>query len=175
MRGAWSALIALSLATAGCFYSAESYPPPVQGEIPPGEDALLPFIQANEAEAVLHFESDISPQLESGAWRWTWAKPSYVFQLPDRGPWKFRLEFVLPDVVFEHTGPVAMTVKVNGKPLVSQRLTQPGKHFYEQPVPDGVIDPSRAVAVEAALDRIYPAPGDGKPLGYLLLAAGFVR
>jgi hypothetical protein len=171
------ALAVLAAASAlGCLHVPESYPPPAQRGAPSQAPRMLsPFIEMSDAAAAAHIVADVSPAVESNAWRWTYRRPRLQFQLDTVENLRYAMRFTLPDTVLEATGPVTLTVSINGRALPPVRYDSPGEKQFEAPVPAEWLSTEGTVEVEASLDKVYVAPRDRQALGYILLSAGFLE
>ena len=111
------------LVLAGCSHSPEPYPPPAQRESPVVRKpvSLGSFIAMNDPHAGAYIVGDISPTVEAGSWRWTFRRPELQFHVPSAEGWKFAMQFALAGATFQDTGPVTLSVSVNGKALRKQR------------------------------------------------------
>ena len=68
-------------------------------------------------------------------------------------PRHYAMDFSIVDTVFRTTGPVTLSVSINGHPLGTIRCDRPGDFHFEKAVPPpGWLAPSYAV-VEASVDK----------------------
>jgi hypothetical protein len=148
---------------------------PPQEEYVAGSDPEPPpaFVKMGDPRSVENIVSDISPNIEGGMFRWTYLKPTMRFRVPASHGQRFLMNFTINDRTFADTGPVTLSVSVNGHFLTAVRCARPSEYLLEQPVPAEWLTIADPVVVTATLDRVWTAPRDGARLGYVLLAAGF--
>lgn len=110
----------------------------------------------------------------TGKYRWTYHRPAFLMHTPGAGAGtvRFELRFGLHSAVFAKTGPVALTVFVNGRPIGTERYTQPEEHTFSKPVPAEALRKDGLALVETSLDQ-YMTGDDGQRLGYLFMSAAF--
>ena len=151
------------------------YPPPAQR---PSLDlpSSLPFgyfVAMSDPNAASYLVGGFRDQSE-GPWRWTHEHPVLRFYLPRVPRLRFVMDLAFPDQTFAQTGPVNVTIRVNGKEFDRVRYTKPGREEYSREVAwqwlhaDGV----NTVALEP--DKVATGPG-GERLGFVLTRAGFVE
>jgi hypothetical protein len=161
---------------AGCSCRPSPYPPPEQRAGPEVEKPPLleTFIAMNDPHAGDYIVGGISPTVEAAAWRWTHRRPELQFHLPSADGWTFVMEFAVAGATFEQTGPVTLSVSVNGKALRKQRYDQPGQYRLEFPVPPEALQAGSLNRVTIQPDKVWVST-DGTALGLILAAAGFRR
>jgi hypothetical protein len=161
----------------GCANAPESYPPPIQRpSLPDAEvSAGQTLITMDAPNAESFFVRDISPHLEGGAWRWTNERPELRFLLPPSARLKAVLEFHIVPATFEKTGPVAVSVYVNGTLIGRISCPRPGPYFFRQLVPSGVLKAGEYNILAAEPNKIYVSDLDGAKLGFTLYRAGFAE
>lgn len=169
--------LAAMASLAGCVHTPESYPPPMQrpalpdAEVTPAQ--TLVSMDAPNAESF--FVRDISPALEGGAWRWTNERPELRFLLRSTSNLKAVFEFHVVPATFEKTGPVNVSVFVNGAPIGRINCPKPGAYVFKQPVPSKLLKAGDYNLLAAQLDKVYVSEMDGAKLGVTLYKAGFVE
>jgi hypothetical protein len=124
--------------------------------------------------AARHLLSDILCNGDTEAACWTGERPTLLFRVPRAGKRIFRMDLAIDAVTLHDTGPVLLTVRVNGKRIGEKRYDAPGQYTFEREVPGEALRPDGLAVVETVLDRYYVAK-DGQKLGYQLLRAGFVE
>jgi hypothetical protein len=122
-----------------------------------------------------HILAGVMEEPETSHQRWTFERPAFLFDVSDRTNLKLRLHIRLPDLTFKTTGPVRLTVWINGRRLGEESYQSPEDHIFEKPVPPDWIRADGMTLVETTLDKYYVAPGDGQKLGYLFVRGGFVN
>jgi hypothetical protein len=76
---------------------------------------------------------------------------------------------------YSHTGPVRLTVWINGRRLAEQLYSAPEFQSFERPVPPQWLGEDGLALVETTLDKYFIAPEDKQKLGYLFVSGGFVN
>jgi hypothetical protein len=132
-----------------------------------------PWIAAGMPGVNGHFLADVMEGAETEVWRWTFERPAWFVDAGDRSQPRFRLDLRIHPPTFRETGPVRLTVWINGQRLGEDLYAAPGDHTFERVVPPDWIRPDGPTLVETTLDKYYVAPADGQKLGYLFLRAGF--
>jgi hypothetical protein len=132
------------------------------------------WAEGQDALSLGHFVRDIQKGLDPVRWRWTFEKPAFLFYIPARTGVKFKMDFVLHSQTFRQTGPVRMTVRINGKELGRRVYDSPENQTFEQAVPPEMLRADGVALVETVLDKYYVAPADGQKLGYLFVRGGFI-
>jgi hypothetical protein len=167
----WSSLIAVSLLLAGCS-TQPWYPVPEQrasmGEAQLG--TLGHFVYMSQADADAYIVSGTREKSE-GPWRWTHDRPVLRFYLPEAERLKFRMDFTVPDATFHETGPVTLTVAVNGSVIDRIRCDKPGQRQYEHGVPAELVRANAENLVAITPDKTAGA----ERLGFVLTSAGFAE
>lgn len=107
--------------------------------------------------------------------RWTGPNPTVGLKLPDSGPWVARVEFLIHDTTWRTTGPLTVTLYLNGQRLLETRYETAGPQILTAPVPAPFVPPSGEVTLSARIHPVWVAPSDGVALGVLLSAIGVVR
>ena len=115
---------------------------------------------------------DVSPAVES-TWRWTYKRPELQFYLARTENLRFAMDFSIAGATFKDTGPVTLSVFVNGRFLHKQRYDQPGEKKMDVPVPPGMLTPEALNKVAIEPDKVWVSKEDGANLGFILSAAGF--
>jgi hypothetical protein len=132
------------------------------------------WVETDRAGATRHYLRDIEPGAEPTRWRWTAEKPLFLFYAPARAGVRFKMDFVIHSMTFKQTGPLRMTVRINGKELGQRAYNSPEDQTFEQAVPAEMLRADGVALVETALDKYYIAPADGQKLGYLFVRGGFI-
>jgi hypothetical protein len=111
---------------------------------------------------------------ERGAFRWAYLHPELRFRVQDSRDLKFAAELAIPEVTFKDTGPVAVSVLIEGHPLATLRCPRAGKYRIEKPVPPNWVTPGKTVHVAFETEPRWVSPLDGAQLSFLLYNAGFI-
>jgi hypothetical protein len=163
-----------ALSLAGCALGPETYPLPAQR--PQGFQAWElepPFVEMKASNAAEYVVRDISPTPEGATW--TFDHPELRFLLNSTSGLRFVADFGVPPVTMEQTGPVTISVRINGHPLGRIRCPAPGDRRFEKPVPPEWLDTTSYTRVEMEADKHFISPRDGVRLGFILHRAGFVE
>ena len=106
-------------------------------------------------------------------YRWTNQQPTMRFHVRRTANRLLRLDFIVADVTFKDTGPVTVSVKVNGRTLGAVRYDAPGEKRFEKTVPADWLDADPTI-VSVEIDKVWVSKTDGARLGVMFLRAGFV-
>ena len=180
MKRNWSPapfLPALTLCLAGCVSIPDTYAPPMERRPVTGFDtnSFASMVGMNEPGARIHIIKDVSPTLESGAWRWTGKRPELRFALSKTKNVRLVMDFAVAKNTFESTGPVTLSFFVNDRLLDRVRCDEPGDKHYEKPVPPEWLRTDQMNTIAAEIDRMYVSPLDGAKLGFILSRVGFAE
>jgi hypothetical protein len=105
---------------------------------------------------------------------WTYLRPALLFHVPAQENQVLKIDFVLAAQTFQQTGPVRLTVKVNGETIGNRLYTTAGQQTFEQAVAPELLRSDGLTLVETDLDKYFVAKKDEPGLGYLFLRGGFV-
>jgi hypothetical protein len=170
-----SGSIVLALMAAGCGSRLEWYPPPAQRpslSLP----SSLPFgyfVTMSDPNADAYILGGFRAQSE-GSWRWAQAHPALQFYLPRVPRLRFLMDVTFPDQTFAQTGPVELTILLNGKAFDRVRYAQPGSQEYSKETPWEWLRADAVNTVGIEPDKTA-AGQDGERLGFVLSRAGFVE
>ena len=152
---------------AGCNSLPVFYAPPAQR----ASQASRHLVKMGDPDANSYIVQGFRSESEGGAWRWALDHPVLRFTLPDAGPLQFTMLFTLPQATFHDTGPVTLSVAINGKPFDRIPCDHAGDYQVTRPVADSflhkpgvnlvAIDPSKTATPEK--------------LGFVLTSAGFAE
>lgn len=173
MRPALLALFAVAL---GCSNYPESYPPPIQRDAATGTFAprFRSLLEMNRPGVEGYFIADIRA-LEGNAWRWTGPRPAMRFILERIEGLRFIMDFAIPGVTFEQTGPVTVSVHLNGRLLARERYTAYGEQHFERAVDPSWLAVGEDTIVEVEIEPSWLGPDNQTRLGFILSRAGFVE
>ena len=104
---------------------------------------------------------------------WTFDHPEMQFPVKPRPNLRFNMHFWIHERTFHDTGPVTLTVKVNGHLLGTVRCEREGSYVFDRPVPVEWVHLGEPVDVLAEAAPLWTSPDDGAHLGYLIQDAGF--
>ena len=108
-----------------------------------------------------------------GTWRWAYSHPVLRFCVPAVPRLKFTMDFAIPERTFRDTGPVTLTIRINGTLLDQPRFDTPGPLYYSRAVPAGLLHPNAENRVSIDPDPVWVSKADGGRLGFILSRAGF--
>jgi hypothetical protein len=168
-------LVIIALLTVSCGRPPGVFAVPPQRSLdlgPDPSDALI-FVAMDDPQVDDYLVNDISP--ERGFRRWAFVRPELRFRLKDVSHLIFTAEFAIPEVTYKVTGPVNVSVAVNGRTLGSIRCAHAGDFRLEKPVPDGLVEPDKPVRVIFEANPRWISPEDGAQLSFLLRSAGFTH
>lgn len=167
---------AVWLAASGCARIPDWYAPPIQRQPLDGvQSGLRHFVNMSDPAAADYIVSDIADGVEAGSWRWARQRPTLRFRLLPAKGLKFVMDFAIADVTFEKTGPVTVSILINGNLLDRMRCESPGARHFEKRVPEEWLKAGEDTTVTAEVDKVWVAPKDGVKLGFILTRAGFLQ
>jgi hypothetical protein len=133
------------------------------------------WVEMGRPGAERHFLHDVMGGTPADPYRWTFERPALLFQVPKRGNTKFKMDLVVHGDTFKKTGPLRMTVWLNGKPIGQKVYDSPEKQTFQQEIAPEWLRSDGLALVETTLDTYYVAPADQRKLGYLFVRGGFVQ
>ena len=107
-------------------------------------------------------------------WQWTDAHPRFSFELSRTDGLDFYMHFGLHDKTFSRTGPVTLTIRVNGEVIGRPRFETAGIRDYAHPVAARVLQLRNPVEVAIDVDPAWVAE-DRAVLGIVLFTIGFAE
>ncbi len=166
-------VLPLLLLLPGCSRLPESFPPPAQAASLETSGGLAHFVAMSDPNADAYIVQGFRAKSE-GAWRWAHEHPVLRFFLPALGRAKFSMALTLPDQTFRLTGPVTLTLAINGHVLDRVRYEKPGEQQYAHDVPAAFLKPQGINTVAIEPDRVAEA-NPGEKLSFVLIRAGFTE
>jgi hypothetical protein len=168
-------VVLLSVATS-CARLPETFAPPPQRAplIVPPSTGLGYFLSMSDPQADLYLVQDFQDH-GPGTWRWAYSHPVLRFFVPDVPRLKFTMDFSLPERTFRETGPVTLTLRINGAYFDRQTFDKPGPLQYAREVPAGLLRPNAENRVAIDPDPVWVSKADGGRLGFILSKAGFTE
>jgi len=133
------------------------------------------FVNLRDAGADSYIVRDVSEAVEGGSWRWTGKRPELRFFLDSVDKLTFKAEFSIADATIKDTGPVTISVLINGNLLDKIYCEKAGERYFEKPAPATFLRPNAMNLVALEIDKVWIAPGDGAKMGFILSRAGFAR
>lgn len=162
---------------AGCSNLPDSYAPPIQRKPLSGAEPspIGTFANLGEPSADAYIVHDITGYLESSSWRWTRKRPELRFFLDSIDHLKFKADFSVADVTLKDTGPVAISIFINGHLLDKVKCASSGRKEFEKPVPAAFLNPKAVNFAALEIDKVWVSKTDGAVLGFILSSAGFTE
>ena len=159
----------------GCATIPDSYAPPVQRKPLTGADPspVGRFVHLAETDADSYIVRDVTAAAEAGSWRWTRKRPELRFFLDSIEHEDFKADFSIADATFKDTGPVTISVFINGNLLDTVRYAEPGEKHFSKPVPEKFLHPKALNFAVLEIDKVWVSKTDGAQLGFILMRAGF--
>jgi hypothetical protein len=159
---------------AGCANIPDSYAPPIQRKPLTGAEPspIGTFVNLGEPSADAYIVRDVTGYADS-SWRWTRKRPELRFFLDSVEHLKFKADFSIADVTLKDTGPVTISVFINGHLLESLKYASSGRKEFEKPVPATFLLPKSVNFVALEIDKVWVSKTDGAVLGFILTSAGF--
>jgi len=129
-------------------------------------------VKMNDPYAMAYVVQDVRDLLEAGAWRWTSRRPELRIYLDDIRGLKFTADFTVPESGFRHTGPVTISILVNGQLIERVKCQEPGRQqHYEKPMPESWLHARWLNFVAMEPDKTWSGGKD--TFGFILTSAGF--
>ena len=177
MSESWRYVLLSVCFLAGCANIPDSYAPPVQRQPLTGTEpgAISSFVNLGSPDAEEHIVRDVSDNAEGGGWRWTGKRPELRFHLDSTEHMNFKADFSIAEVTMKETGPVTISVFINGALLDTIRCGEPGERHFEKPVPPNFLRARAVNVVAMEIDKVWVAKDDGAVLGFILTRAGFTQ
>ena len=178
-RSIYPAVFSLALGAA-CGRLPETFAPPPQRAalvaVPAnGPGYFLSMADPNADAYLVQGVADRGP----GTWRWAFEHPVLRFFVPSEPgrqfTLQFTLEFTIPESTFRDTGPVTLSISMNGKPFDTARCERPGQHSYLHAVPPELLHAGALNLVAIDPHPVWVSPADGGRLGFILSRAGFTE
>ena len=168
-------LCAALLTLAACSPYPEPFHPPTQRQ-PLDTDApdrLKHYFAMSEPTALRQIVSGVLPELHDGSWRWTLQRPVFRFSVPTAEGLSLQADITVPDVSFQQTGPVNITVWIDTNKLDVIHFDKDAKLLYRKPVPAGWLSAGRPVQVTMEIDKMMRS-GD-QAWGFIVTSIGFIQ
>jgi len=107
--------------------------------------------------------------LEEGSWRWTERRFSVNVRIPRAlRSARLELQFVLPEAVWTHTGPITLRAAANGQMLPPETYESPGEYRFERPIPSGLLTLGSLEVVFELDKSLAPSARDARELGIVV-------
>jgi len=132
------------------------------------------FVYMSQADADAYIVGGMRERSE-GPWRWTHDRPVLRFYLPEAGRLRFQMDLSLPENTFRETGPVTLTLALNGTVFDRVRYDKPGQQRYEHAAPAELLRSNAVNLVAITPDKTAGRVHGGERLGFVLTSAGFAE
>ena len=161
---------------AACNRLPQSFPPPAQKTalFVPRAGALGHFLSMADPNAGQYLVKDVADH-GPGTWRWVFDHPVLRFALPAVTRVNFTMDFAIPERTMRETGPVTLTIRINGAVLDRPLWDKPGELHYAHAVPPEMLRPNSINLVAIDPDPVWVSKADGGRLGFILSRAGFTE
>jgi hypothetical protein len=175
MIRAGAAVLGIAL-LAACSRPPAVFTPPAQFRAPSGPDApvLRNLIDMADPAAEFHLVRGVERTPAPEGWRWTGPGAELWFALETPAGRDFLLDFAIAEQSFRVTGPVQLTVAINGHLLDRPRYGAHGRHEFRRRVSAEWLRALDINQVEIECDPPWREPATGTSRGILLFRAGFV-
>lgn len=173
--------MALAASLCSCGRSPQWYAPPAQYAMPAGPepqaevaDPFRPVLAMSDSDIDTHIVQDVSSAADGEEWRWTSEHPKFRLTLRQTEGLDFVMRFMLASQTLRDTGPVTITIRINGQVLDQQRFDKPGEREYLHPLPAGLLKAQEPVVIALDVQPPWVSPDNPSKLGILLYSIGFV-
>jgi hypothetical protein len=167
--------LASALVAAGCAKLPDYAPPPQREALRgPEPSGLSYFLSMSNPNADAYIVQGIAAYTEGSGFRWAFAHPVLRFLVPRIDHPRFIMDFALPETTFRATGPVTLSISLNGLPFDRPRFDHPGPQHYEHDVAPQLLRAGAINLVAIDPDKLYTSAADGVKLGFPLSRVGFV-
>ncbi len=129
-------------------------------------------IQMQDPLAEFSLVNDVGGLDPSTNLRWANQDPQLCFRIPHQ-PAQFFMEYEVPQVILEQTGPLRIEGKIGNVPLIPLTIRKAGKLRLEAPVPPH-LKQDDIVTVQFHIANPYISASDGARLSFLLRSAGLI-
>ncbi len=133
------------------------------------------FVTMSDPNADAYIVKDVSPAAEAGTWRWTGKRPELRFYLETTEHLNFKADFSIAETTLRETGPVSVTVLINGKALDTLKYADAGEKHFDKPVPPDLLRAKSVNFAALEIDKVWVSKTDGAVLGFILTRAGFTQ
>ena len=161
----------------GCANIPDSYAPPAQRGFLAGTDPgqIGSFVDMIDPDADAYIVGDVTDELEAGSWRWTRKRPELRFFLDSIERLNFQADFRVGESTFRDTGPVAVSILINGNLLATVKFDAAAEQHFVKPVPAKFLHAKSVNFAALEIDRLWASKSGASELGFMLARAGFRR
>jgi hypothetical protein len=161
----------------GCANIPDSYAPPVQRK-PLGGTEPNPighFVNMGDLNATAYIVKDVADGAEAGSWRWARKRPELRFFLDTIENLSFKADFSIAGTLLSETGPVTISIFINGNLLDTLKYAEAGEKHFEKPVPAKFLRAKSMNFAAMEIDKVWVSKTDGAVLGFILTRVGFTQ
>ncbi len=164
------------LALTGCSPNVH-FAPPLQKALPQGPErpVVQPVIEMSDLRAEAFVIQDVFTLDGSKEFAWTGRRPRLRVWLDDAKVRVFRMRIAVPEETFSSTGPLTVSILVNGQQIAAPRFEQPGLHDYSCPVAEALLKKTSPAIVGFDIEPVFLDPRTHKEWGVLLYSIGLPR
>ena len=174
------AVIPLACVVAGCARVPDSMAMPAQFTMPSGPEPAVnslpymrPLLSMADADIDDHIIRDVLRANTGEPSRWTQEHPAFRLIVDEVEGLEFYVQFFIPESTFQVTGPVKLTIGINGATVATPEFRNDGGHEFQCAIPAGLLKRREPATISLDVSPPYRAPKDGTKLGVLLFATGF--
>jgi hypothetical protein len=110
-----------------------------------------------------------------GPWRWCLKEAQLQFDVPRMRGLKFKTEIAVGESTFVQTGPVRITISVEGHAIGDITFEKSDNRIVEFDVPESTLPATGLVHVTLAADKQSIPTDGGDRRAFILTSAGFVQ
>lgn len=160
----------------GCSHDAPVYEPPPQFTMPSGADPEpeVRLLTLNDLDAKYAVLDGVDGAGSGEERKWTADRALFRFRVRSLAGSDLYMKYSVHDATFAQTGPVRITISVNGRAFDSFVKTAPGNYEYRHRANLIRARPYEPLLVSLAITPPYLAKEDQARLGILLTTIGFV-
>jgi hypothetical protein len=169
-------VISVAAGLSACSSSVPAFAPPAQFVMPPGRDPQpeVRLLKMNGLDANFAVLEGVPGAGSGEEQKWTSDRARFQFRVASLDGDDLYLRFAVPEVTFRRTGPVRVSIDVNGRMFDSFVRTTPGQGEYRHPAEAIETRPFDPLILSIRIDPPYIAEEDNAKLGILLNEIGFV-
>ena len=164
-------LTALVTALSSCAHAPGFYPAPSQ-YVPSRPAAAATLLDMDDPGVGRYILQDVRDLQPGANFRLTGRNPRFKFALAGVRNQNFYLRFGIHPDMLRDTGPVTVTVRINGQELERLRVDTDAARDYTHPVPPALLGSGDPVIVELDVNPAWVSPWH-ETIGMLLISIGF--
>ena len=168
-----SALAGIVVLLPGCSRQVPAYPPPAQYVAAAGAGAAseVRLLRMNDPDAVYSILDGVLGPGSGDESKWTTDHARFEFRVHSLANTDLYMRYSVHSGTLKDTGPLTITISVNGRPFDSFVKSKPGDYEYRHPAGGITGD---VIQIDVTVNPPYIAPADKQKLGILLSTIGFV-